>query len=179
MVAGRTDVLPSAQAPARGGHARRAGLDTREHFILGAYADFLREEGLMDDALTTSHALALEHHAGAEQVLTRLCQLVDPNVEDRWGEREDQHKSYRKVKYEQGWWATYPLQRRGGAEPPSTWRGAFPWVGTLRRQRPGKGRTQDDGVRCGSVDVVRRQPGRHLRERRLGQRPSHRRFRRL
>jgi hypothetical protein len=104
---------------------RRAGLGTSEYFILDAYAAFLREEGLMDDALTTSHALALEHHAGAEQVLTRLCQLVDPNVEDRWGEREDQHKSYRKVKYEQGWWATYPLQRRGGAEPPSTWRGAF------------------------------------------------------
>jgi hypothetical protein len=104
---------------------RRAPAASSERFILNAYADYLKDEELMDDVLTPTHALALAHHASADRLLARLCQLADPEVQRRWATREEQHSPRGNVKYEQGWWATYPVQPREGAEPSPGWRSTW------------------------------------------------------
>lgn len=104
---------------------RRAQAGSGESFILDAYAAYLKEEELMDDALTPTHALALAHYHSAERLLSRLCQLADPEVERQWAGRDAQHSPRGKVKYEHGWWAAYPLQARGADEPAPAWRNSF------------------------------------------------------
>jgi hypothetical protein len=120
----RTPVIPWQRlADVVRARARRAAAGTQDAFVLNAFADYLKEENLMDDALTPMHALALEHHRSAERRLARMCQLADTLVEQRWASRDDQHSPRGKVKYEAGWWSVYPLGPRSDAnEPSTTWR---------------------------------------------------------
>lgn len=92
-------------------------------FILDAYADYLKEENLMDDALTPVHALALEHHTAGQALLARLCQAADQEVERRWAPRGDRYSWGGKPRYGPEWSSVYPLQsRHAEAEAPGTWR---------------------------------------------------------
>lgn len=103
---------------------RRSDRGAAEQFVLREYSAYLKEEALMDDnALTTRHALALAEGRAAMRLIKRLLEEANKYVQEEWADMQRQRE---RGKYEEGWWASYPLvPRTGGPRPSETWREGY------------------------------------------------------
>jgi hypothetical protein len=101
-----------------------------ERWLLDQYADYLREEGLMDpEALDASLALALMEANEAEEAAAGICEHADAWVAAHWGRRTNQATRGRSTEpaFGLGYWANYEPNRPSETASP-TWQGAwFEW----------------------------------------------------
>ena len=102
-----------------------------ERWLLDQYADYLREEGLMDpEALDASLALALMEANEAAEAAAGICEHADAWVIANWGVRSNQATPLggsTEPAFGLGYWANYELSRASETAS-TTWRGAwFEW----------------------------------------------------
>lgn len=108
--------------------SKRADLGEVDRFLLTDYLAYLGEEGLMDEELLTAeHAFALRAQPAAEGAVTKLIELADAYVAERWGPR-GKVKGGQRPAYGLDYWAHYDLTPEGGAAASDTWRSTtFEW----------------------------------------------------
>lgn len=108
--------------------ARRPELSAVDRFLLTDYLAYLNEEGLMDvEVLTAEHAFVMSAYTEAEQAITKLMEVTDAWIQERWGKRGRTYGG-KKPTYGPLYWAHYPMAAKG-ENPPTTWRSTnFEWA---------------------------------------------------
>ncbi len=102
-----------------------------ERWLLGQYADYLRQEGLMDpEALDAGLALALMEANEAEEAAGGICEHADAWITSNWSVRTSQatsRGSSAEPAFGLGYWANYEANRPSETASP-TWQDAwFEW----------------------------------------------------
>jgi hypothetical protein len=102
-----------------------------DRWLLDEYAEYLREEGLMDpEALDVGMALALMEVDDAEEAAAGICEHADAWVTNHWGKRTNQalpRGNSTDPAYGLDYWANYAPNRPGETASP-TWQGGwFEW----------------------------------------------------
>ena len=102
-----------------------------DRWLLNEYAEYLRQEGLMDpEALDVGMALALMEVDDAEEAAAGICEHADAWIAAHWGKRTNQalpRGNSTDPAYGLGYWANYEPNRPGEVAAP-TWQGGwFEW----------------------------------------------------
>jgi hypothetical protein len=102
-----------------------------DRWLLNEYAEYLREEGLMDpEALDVGMALALMEVDDAEEAAAGICEHADAWIATHWGQRTNQalpRGNSTDPAYGLDYWANYEPSRPGETAAP-TWQGGwFEW----------------------------------------------------
>ena len=105
--------------------------DDVDKWLLDEYAEYLREDGLMNpEALDVGMALALMEVDDAEEAAAGICEHADAWIAAQWGKRTNQalpRGNSTDPAYGLNYWANYEPNRSGEAAAPAWQGGWFEW----------------------------------------------------